>query len=64
MPLNAILDDLRGKTAGAVFRADASPEGLPKGVFTFSKAMLKLKTTKDGEYFSRPMWVETAFDLE
>jgi hypothetical protein len=64
MPLKSILDDLENKTAGAVFRADGSADGLPKGVFSFSKTMLKIKTTKDGEYFSRPMWVETSFDLD
>lgn len=63
MPLVAIMDALKAKTGGAVFRCDGDRKKLPKGVFEFSDKTLSIKVSPEGKYFERPMYCETSFDL-
>lgn len=64
MPLVAIMNALRTKTGGAVFRSDGARDDLPEGAFRFAEKELSIRTTKDGTPFERPLYCETAFDLD
>jgi hypothetical protein len=58
------MNALRTKTGGAVFRSDGAPDDLPEGTFRFADKALSIRTKKDGKPFDRPLYCETAFDLD
>jgi hypothetical protein len=63
MPLVAIMNALKDRTHGAVFRSDGVVDDAPKALFRFTNKTLNIKTTKGGKPIPRPMYCETIFDL-
>ena len=63
MPLIEIMEALKTRTEGAVFRSDGDPMEPPKGIFNFSKKTLPIRTKKDGEAIERSLFCETTFPL-
>lgn len=61
MPLVEIMAQLTARTRGAVVRSDEV--GTAPKPFTVSKETLTLRTRKDGQEITRPLYCETAFDL-
>jgi len=66
MPLVDIMNTLKVKTHGAVFRSDGVVADGPGSFFKFAEKpkTLSIVTKKGGKPIDRPMYCETTFDLE